>query len=178
MTFAWMTWEVTRDPMSLAYLGMAQGVPLVLLQLFGGVLADRINRLRLLVVTQVLIALTLSIAFALTLSGQARLDLLLVLAALTNSFRAFGSRSRSISWGMSAMRLGSSNARKVLPSAASTSRWGTRTSPMTVNVKATISVAEVMIVVPRSRRRRLVRSARTPARSWKTTSGAPWARPR
>jgi Bacterial protein of unknown function (DUF894). len=43
-TFAWITWEVTKNPMSLAYLGLAQGVPLVLFQLFGGVLADRINR--------------------------------------------------------------------------------------------------------------------------------------
>ena len=94
MTFAWMTWEVSRDPMSLAYLGLAQGVPLVLFQLFGGVLADRINRLRLLVATQTLIALTLSAAFALTLFGLASLEHLLVLAALSNTFRAFDEPSR------------------------------------------------------------------------------------
>jgi len=94
MTFAWMTWEVSRDPMSLAYLGLAQGVPLVLFQLFGGVLADRINRLRLLVATQTLIALTLSAAFALTLFGLASLEHLLVLAALSNAFRAFDEPSR------------------------------------------------------------------------------------
>jgi len=45
------------EPHVLAYLGLAQGVPLVLFQLFGGVLADRINRLRLLVITQTLISL-------------------------------------------------------------------------------------------------------------------------
>ena len=94
MTFAWMTWEVSRDPMSLAYLGLAQGVPLVLFQLFGGVLADRINRLRLLVATQTLIAGTLSAAFVLTLSGHASLEYLLVLAALSNAFRAFDEPSR------------------------------------------------------------------------------------
>jgi MFS family permease len=94
MTFAWMTWEVSRDPMSLAYLGLAQGVPLVLFQLFGGVLADRINRLRLLVATQTLIAVTLSAAFVLTLSGHASLEYLLVLAALSNAFRAFDEPSR------------------------------------------------------------------------------------
>ena len=94
MTFAWMTWEVSRDPMSLAYLGLAQGVPLVLFQLFGGVLADRINRLRLLVATQTLIALTLFAAFALTLFGLAGLEHLLVLAALSNAFRAFDEPSR------------------------------------------------------------------------------------
>jgi MFS family permease len=94
MTFAWMTWEVSRDPMSLAYLGLAQGVPLVLFQLFGGVLADRINRLRLLVATQTLIALTLSAAFGLTLFGLVRVEHLLVLAALSNAFRAFDEPSR------------------------------------------------------------------------------------
>jgi MFS family permease len=94
MTFAWMTWEISRDPMSLAYLGLAQGVPLVLFQLFGGVLADRINRLRLLVATQTLIALTLSAAFGLTLFGMVRIEHLLVLAALSNTFRAFDEPSR------------------------------------------------------------------------------------
>jgi MFS family permease len=93
-TFAWITWEVARNPMSLAYLGLAQGVPLVLFQLFGGVLADRINRLRLLIVTQTLISLGLTVAFVLTALGLARLEYLLVLAALSNTFRAFDEPSR------------------------------------------------------------------------------------
>jgi MFS family permease len=80
--------------MSLAYLGLAQGVPLVLFQLFGGVLADRINRLRLLVTTQTLISLNLATAFLLTALGIARLEHLLVLAALSNTFRAFDEPSR------------------------------------------------------------------------------------
>ena len=94
MTFAWMTWEVSRDPLSLGYLGLAQGVPLVLFQLFGGVLADRIDRLRMLIVTQILTAGSLTIAFALTMSGVVRLEHLLVLAALSNTFRAFDEPSR------------------------------------------------------------------------------------
>ena len=94
MTFAWMTWEISRDPLSLGYLGLAQGVPLVLFQLFGGVLADRIDRLRMLIVTQILTAGTLTIAFALTMSGLVRLEHLLVLAALSNTFRAFDEPSR------------------------------------------------------------------------------------
>ena len=32
-----VTWEVAKDPMALGYLGLAQGVPLVLFQLCGGV---------------------------------------------------------------------------------------------------------------------------------------------
>ena len=38
LTFAWMVWEVTHDALYLGYLGLAQGVPLVVFQLWGGVL--------------------------------------------------------------------------------------------------------------------------------------------
>jgi len=94
MTFAWITWELSRDPLALGYLGLAQGVPLVLFQLFGGVLADRMDRLRLLLVTQVLTSLILAVAFAMTVFGSIRIEHLLVLAALSNTFRAFDEPSR------------------------------------------------------------------------------------
>jgi MFS family permease len=94
VTFAWITWEVTHDAMALGYLGLAQGVPLVVFQLWGGVLADRMNRLRLLIVTQILTALTLTSAFGLTVFGLVRFEHLLVLAAASSIFRAFDEPSR------------------------------------------------------------------------------------
>ena len=94
VTFAWVVWEVTRDPLQLGYLGLAQGAPLVVFQLFGGVLADRTDRLRLLIGTQTLTALTLAVAFGLTVYGQVRVEHLLALAALSNTFRAFDEPSR------------------------------------------------------------------------------------
>jgi MFS family permease len=94
VTFAWMVWEVTHDPLYLGYLGLAQGVPLVVFQLYGGVLADRMDRLRLLIVTQVLTALTLAIAFALALLGSVSVLSMLLLAALSSVFRAFDEPSR------------------------------------------------------------------------------------
>ncbi len=94
VTFAWVVWEVTRDPLQLGYLGLAQGAPLVVFQLFGGVLADRTDRLRLLIGTQTLTALTLTVAFGLTVTGRVRVEQLLVLAALSNAFRAFDEPSR------------------------------------------------------------------------------------
>src|SRR2546427_5040044 len=94
VTFAWIVWELTRDPLSLAYLGLAQGVPLVVFQLFGGVLADRTNRLRLLIGTQILTAVTLTVAFGLTVLGLARVRHLLLLPALTNTSRAVAKPSR------------------------------------------------------------------------------------
>jgi MFS family permease len=94
VTFAWLMWEVTREPLYLGYLGLAQGVPLIVFQLFGGVLADRVNRLRLLLVTQALTAATLTIAFGLTVFGLVRVQHLLALAALSSIFRAFDEPSR------------------------------------------------------------------------------------
>lgn len=94
VTFAWLVWEVTRDPLFLGYLGLAQGVPLVVFQLMGGVLADRTDRLRLLIGTQILTALTLAVTFGLALLGEIRVGYLLALAALSNTFRAFDEPSR------------------------------------------------------------------------------------
>jgi MFS family permease len=94
VTFAWIVWEMTHDPLFLGYLGLAQGVPLVVFQLFGGVLADRSNRLRLLIATQILTSSTLTIAFAVTVLGFVRVEHLLMLAALSSTFRAFDEPAR------------------------------------------------------------------------------------
>jgi MFS family permease len=94
VTFAWIMWEVSQDPMLLGYLGLAQGVPLVVFQLFGGVLADRTDRLRLLIGTQMLTAATLAVALGLTVLGLVGVPHLLALAALSSTFRAFDEPSR------------------------------------------------------------------------------------
>ena len=94
VTFAWMVWEVTHDALYLGYLGLAQGVPLVVFQLWGGVLADRTNRVRLLLGTQILTTSVLLVAFALSLAGVVHVAHLLALAALSNTFRAFDEPSR------------------------------------------------------------------------------------
>jgi MFS family permease len=89
-----MTWELTRDPLHLGYLGLAQGAPLVVFQLLAGVLADRTSRRRLLLVTTTLTSSTLLLAFGLIVLGLARVPHLLVLAALSSTFRAFDEPSR------------------------------------------------------------------------------------
>ena len=94
VTFAWLVWEATHDALHLGYLGLAQGVPLVVFQLWGGVLADRVNRLRLLLATQVLTTATLLTAFALSAIGVIRVEHLLALAAVSNTFRAFDEPTR------------------------------------------------------------------------------------
>ena len=85
---------MTHDAIYLGYLGLAQGVPLVVFQLWGGVLADRANRLRLLLGTQILTTAVLIAAFALSLTGAVRVGPLLALAALSKTFRAFDEPTR------------------------------------------------------------------------------------
>ena len=94
VTFAWLVWESTQDALHLGYLGLAQGVPLVLFQLWAGVLADRVDRLRLLLVTQVLTTTTLLAALALSAFSLLRVEHLLALAALSNTSRAFDEPTR------------------------------------------------------------------------------------
>jgi MFS family permease len=94
VTFAWITWELTQSPLYLGYLGLAQGAPLVAFQLVAGVLADRTSRFRLLIGTTVLTSATLILAFGLTVLGVVRVPHLLVLAALSSTFRAFDEPSR------------------------------------------------------------------------------------
>ena len=94
VTFAWMTWELTQSPLYLGYLGLAQGAPLVVFQLLAGVLADRTSRMRLLLGTTIMTSATLIVAFWLTALGLVRVPHLLVLAALSSTFRAFDEPSR------------------------------------------------------------------------------------
>src|SRR5262249_53445834 len=94
VTFAWMVWQVSRDPLYLGYLGLAQGVPLVVFQLFGRVLADRVHRLRLLISTHILTPPTLAVRLGLSVAGLVRVEHLLALAALSNTFRAFDEPTR------------------------------------------------------------------------------------
>ncbi len=94
VTFAWTVWELTKDPLHLGYLGLAQGAPLLVFQLLGGVLADRTDRMRLLIITQILTSLTLTTTFALMISGYASVEYLLALAALSSTCRAFDEPTR------------------------------------------------------------------------------------
>jgi MFS family permease len=92
--YAWLVWDLTQNPIYLGYFGLVNGVPLVLFQLFGGVLADRGNRLRLLIVTQLVTWALLTTAAALTLTGNIRVEILLLLSFFSAVFRAFEQPTR------------------------------------------------------------------------------------
>ena len=57
VAIAWQVYEITNSPFQLGLAGLFRALPIMLLSIPGGVLADRMDRRRLLIVTQSLAAL-------------------------------------------------------------------------------------------------------------------------
>ena len=53
VAMAWQIYELTNSPLQLGLLGLARGAPMLVLLLFGGMLADAMNRRHLLMATQI-----------------------------------------------------------------------------------------------------------------------------
>src|ERR1700741_5402370 len=53
VAMAWQMYELTNSPLKLGLLGLARGAPMLGLLLFGGLLADAVNRRHLMMATQV-----------------------------------------------------------------------------------------------------------------------------
>src|SRR5262245_28930493 len=52
---SWLLYEITHSPLTLGLNGAFRAVPMILLGLFGGTLADRVDRRRVLLVTQTIL---------------------------------------------------------------------------------------------------------------------------
>src|SRR5437588_6999424 len=86
---AWLVLELTHSAWLLGIVGALQFLPVMLLSLFGGVLADRLPKRRVLLFTQSFATLQAFVLWLLVVTGEVRLWHVLVLAALlglTNSF--------------------------------------------------------------------------------------------
>ncbi len=92
--YYWLVWDLSRDPLMLGLLGATTGIPLVLFQLFGGVFADRVNRLRLLVSTQAVTGVLMLVAAGFTLPGAISVPMILAFAFVSATFRAFEQPTR------------------------------------------------------------------------------------
>jgi hypothetical protein len=77
---AFQTYEITRDPLALGWLGLVEAIPALSLVLFGGHLADRRDRRTIVVVTSAIVTLTAAALAALSASGL--LTLLGILAVI------------------------------------------------------------------------------------------------
>ena len=68
VAIAWQVYEITNSPFQLGLTGLFRALPVMILSLPGGVLADRMDRRKLLIITQSLAAL-LSLALGLLSSA-------------------------------------------------------------------------------------------------------------
>ena len=86
---AFQTYEITRDPLSLGWLGLIEAIPALSLVLFGGHIADRRDRRSIILVTSTSVTL-LAAAFAfLEATGVLSLLLILVIIFLTGIANGF-----------------------------------------------------------------------------------------
>ncbi|HEY6285686.1 MAG TPA: MFS transporter [Ktedonobacteraceae bacterium] len=94
VALGWFILQLTGSPLALGLLGLAQFLPIFLLSLAGGILADRFLRLHLLMVTQ---SAAMALAFILTilaLMGKPPLWSLLLIAALSAAVTAIDNPAR------------------------------------------------------------------------------------
>ncbi|MCR6646079.1 MAG: MFS transporter [Terricaulis sp.] len=85
IAFAWFAWELTRSAFWLGVLGTVGLAPTLFAGLIGGVLADRIDRLRLTIMTQImcfLLSMTLFVLFSFNLLNIWLLIIFKVLVAI------------------------------------------------------------------------------------------------
>jgi MFS family permease len=78
----WLVFELSGSPLKLGLLGAAGAVPQILVSLFGGVLADRLDKRRVLMVTSLIIASLLALLSALDFTGVVEVWHVILIAAL------------------------------------------------------------------------------------------------
>ena len=90
----WLIYDLTDSKMALGYVGLAAGLPAIVLNLFGGVIADKVNQRRLLMLTQVISSLGMLALAVLTLTGLVEPWHIIASAFLIGSVQAFDTPTR------------------------------------------------------------------------------------
>lgn len=91
---AWLVLRLTNSPLALGIVTACQTLPVLLLALFGGVVADRVPKRRLIIITQAVMLIQASILAALTAGGWINLIELYILAAILGTATALDNPTR------------------------------------------------------------------------------------
>lgn len=86
---------LTGSPLAVGLVGLFQAIPTMVLSLFGGVIADRVDRRRLLILTQICLTATSIVLAVVTAQGFASVPFLYAMTAIGASFSALDSPARS-----------------------------------------------------------------------------------
>ncbi len=89
-----LVFQLTQSPAYLGYVGFASGIPTWLLMLYGGVLADRVSRRNLMVITQTAMMILAFILAGLTFAGIVQPWEIILLAFLLGIANAFDAPAR------------------------------------------------------------------------------------
>ena len=89
-----LIYQITRSPVYLGYVGFAAGIPSWLFMLYGGVVADRMPRRKLLILTQTAMIVPAVILALLTFTGRVQPWHILVLALVNGIATAFDAPTR------------------------------------------------------------------------------------
>ena len=91
---AWQVFELTGDPFQLGLLGLVRFLPLFLFGLAGGVVADRYDRRKTLILSQSALMAVASLFAGLTATGSINLAWIYALTALSSLFSAISAPTR------------------------------------------------------------------------------------
>lgn len=91
---AWLVLKLTDSPLALGTVTLLQFAPVTLLSLYGGVVADRVEKRRLLTVTQAVQMVQAAVLAALTAGGQVQLWHVYVLAVVLGLSQVFDAPAR------------------------------------------------------------------------------------
>ena len=89
VALAWQAYTLSNAPTALSLLGIAMTVPLIVLLLFGGVVSDRHDRRRVMLLADVARAALLALLGVLAASGALRLWHMMVIVAVYGGAQAF-----------------------------------------------------------------------------------------
>jgi MFS family permease len=90
----WLVFQLTESAVYLGYVGLANATAAIGLNLFGGVFADKLDKRRLIIITQMSIAALIFILATLTVTGLVQVWHIMVIALLTGGVNAFDQPAR------------------------------------------------------------------------------------
>ena len=89
-----LVYQLTHSPFALGLVGLVRAVPVFVFSLFAGVLADRVDRRKLLIVTQSLAGILALVLGILASTGVVKVWMIMVLAFLSSSVMSFDNPTR------------------------------------------------------------------------------------
>jgi MFS family permease len=92
---AWQVYEITNSPFQLGLTGLFRALPVMMLSIPGGVVADRMDRRRLLIITQTLAMLLSLVLGLLTSAGQIRVWHIYAVTFLSGAISIFDAPART-----------------------------------------------------------------------------------